>query len=81
GTKHLRELEFMVQQGHRAVILFCVQRDDIHTVRAAQEIDPLYAETLVRVQKNGVEVLAYGVSFAGNEIPNGIHLTKKLSVA
>lgn len=79
GTKHLRELEFMVQQGHRAVILFCVQRDDIHTVRAAQEIDPLYAQTLARVQKNGVEVLAYGVSFSGNEIPDGIHLTKKLS--
>ena len=80
GTKHLRELEFMVQQGHRAVILFCVQRDDIHSVRAAKEIDPLYAETLAQVQKNGVEVLAYGVSFSGDGTPDGIHLTKKLSV-
>lgn len=78
GTKHLRELEYMVQQGHRAVIFYCIQRDDIETVRAAKEIDPLYAETLIQVQKSGVEVLAYGVSFSGNEAPDGIYLTKKL---
>ena len=80
GTKHLRELELMVRQGHRGVILFCVQRDDIQTVRAAQEIDSLYAQTLAEVQKNGVEILAYGVTFSGDEVPDGIHLIKKLSV-
>ncbi len=80
GTKHLRELELMVRQGHRGVILFCVQRDDIQTVRAAEEIDPLYAQTLAEVQNNGVEILAYGVTFSGDEVPDGIHLTKKLSV-
>ncbi len=80
GTKHLRELELMVRQGHRGVILFCVQRDDIQTVRAAKEIDSLYAQTLAEVQKNGVEILAYGVTFSGDEVPDGIHLTKKLSV-
>lgn len=80
GTKHLRELEFMVQQGHRAVIFFCVQRDDITTVRAAQEIDPLYAETLQRVQQNGVEVLAHGVRFSGKEVPEAINLVNKLKV-
>ena len=80
GTKHLRELELMVRQGHRGVIIFCVQRDDIQTVRAAEEIDPLYAQTLAEVQKNGVEILAYGVTFSGDEVPDGIHLTKKLSV-
>lgn len=80
GTKHLRELELMVQQGHRAVIFFCVQRDDISTVRAAQEIDPLYAETLNRVQKNGVEVLAYGVRFSGKKVPEAINLVNKLAV-
>ncbi|MCW8928852.1 MAG: DNA/RNA nuclease SfsA [Gammaproteobacteria bacterium] len=85
GTKHLRELEHMVKQGHRGVILFCVQRDDIKTVRAAKEIDPVYAETLAQVQENGVEVLAYGVTFSGKTlsnkwIPDGINLTRKLSV-
>ena len=78
GTKHLRELELMVQQGHRAIILFCVQRDDIVQVRCADEIDPLYAKTLAQVQENGVEVLAYGVRFSGGRTPQGIFLTEKL---
>lgn len=84
GSKHLRELELMVQQGHRGVIVFCVQRDDIHTVRTAQEIDPVYARTLFQAAKNGVEILAYGVSFAMTESltgdPTGINLNRKLNV-
>ncbi len=80
GTKHLRELELMVQQGHRAIILYCVQREDIHMVRAAQEIDPVYAQTLREVAENGVEVLAYGVQFLQGETPLGIELNRKLSV-
>ena len=78
GTRHLRELELMVQQGHRGIILFCVQREDISAVRAAHEIDRLYARTLQQVKKNGVEILAYGVSFLGNESPTGILLNRKL---
>ena len=80
GTKHLRELELMVQQGHRAVIFFCVQREDIHSVRAAEEIDPLYAKTLKQVAESGVEVLAYGAQFLGEDAPTGIELTRKLAV-
>ncbi|MCU7835998.1 MAG: DNA/RNA nuclease SfsA [gamma proteobacterium symbiont of Taylorina sp.] len=80
GTKHLRELELMVAQGHRGVILFCVQREDIHSVRAAREIDTVYADTLNNVAENGVEVLAYGVKFLGSEAPTGIELLRKLSV-
>ena len=79
GTKHLRELELMVQQGHRGIIFFCVQREDIKQVRAAAEIDHLYAKTLAQVQEKGVEVLAYGVRFSGDSSPDGIFLTKKLS--
>ncbi|WP_198264772.1 DNA/RNA nuclease SfsA [sulfur-oxidizing endosymbiont of Gigantopelta aegis] len=79
GTKHLRELELMVQQGHRGVILFCVQRDDIESVRAAHEIDLLYAQTLAQAEKNGVEVLAYGVRFTGAKAPEGIELVKQLN--
>lgn len=80
GTRHLRELELMVQQGHRGIILFCVQREDINAVRAAHEIDSVYAETLAQVYKNGVEILAYGVSFLGNENPTGILLNRKLDI-
>lgn len=78
GTKHLRELELMVRQGHRAIIFYCIQRDDIKQVRVADEIDSLYAKTLAQVQEKGVEVLAYGARFSGDSSPDGIFLTKKL---
>jgi len=79
GTKHLRELELMVQQGHRAVIFYCVQRADMQNFRVAHEIDPLYAQTLIEAQKKGVEVLVYGSSFSGGAIPDGIKLITKLN--
>lgn len=80
GSKHLRELEAMVRQGNRGVILFCVQREDSVAVRAANEIDPIYAATLQQVLDSGVEVLAYGVSFSGVDAPSAIDLNRKLAV-
>ena len=59
GAKHLRELMSMVKQGHRAVLIFCVQRGDVHEVSPADEIDPVYGRTLRKAIAGGVEVLAY----------------------
>lgn len=59
GVKHLRELMLMKEEGHRAVLLFCVQHEGIERVRAAHEIDPEYAALLERVHRAGVEVYAY----------------------
>ncbi len=59
GTRHLRELIHLVQQGYRAVLLFCVQRGDAEVVEAARDIDPAYADTLQTAVNHGVEVLAY----------------------
>lgn len=74
GTKHLRELVAMKQQGHRAVLLFCVQNTAIDRVAAAAEIDALYAQTLVEVMAVGVEVLAYNTTIS----PAGIALKERL---
>ncbi len=68
GTKHLNELVAMVKAGFRAVMLFCIQRNDIELFRAAAEIDPLYAKTLLYAIENGVEVLAYSVAISAEEI-------------
>lgn len=68
GVKHLNELMSMVEAGHRAVMLFCIQRNDIELFRPAAEIDPLYARTLVAALKNGVEILAYSVAISVVEI-------------
>lgn len=68
GTKHLLELVDMVRAGHRAVILFCIQRNDVSLLRAAREIDPEYAQTLAFAVQNGVEALAYSVDISPAEI-------------
>ena len=59
GQKHLRELAQMVSEGHRAVLLFCVQHSGIRSVHPAAHIDSKYAETLRRAMDTGVEVIAY----------------------
>lgn len=59
GTKHLEELAKLKEQGHGAAVLFCVQRSDAEVFSPAGHIDPLYAETLEKVEKMGVLVLAY----------------------
>lgn len=63
GTKHLRELSAMVAQGHRAVLFFLVGRADVSAVRAAHEIDPVYAAALADAMSSGVEVIAYQLAF------------------
>lgn len=59
GSKHLRELMLMVAQGHRAVLLFCVQHTGIQQVSPADHIDPAYGATLRAAIAAGVEVIAY----------------------
>ena len=68
GTRHLRELARMVEEGHRAVIFFCVPREDIQQVRPADAIDSLYGETLREVLAKGVEAMAYGARITSSEI-------------
>lgn len=68
GAKHLRELELMVQQGHRAVLLFCVQHSGIESVAPARDIDPAYAEAFDQAVQAGVEVLAYKAELSAKEI-------------
>lgn len=62
GRKHLYELAYALEQGHRAVLFYCVQHTDISRIRPAWEIDPAYCETLKEVMDKGVEILVYGVS-------------------
>ena len=59
GTKHLNELYEMTLQGHRAVMLYIIQRTDNLPFRLACEIDKKYCEAFNEVTKQGVEVLVY----------------------
>jgi len=68
GAKHLRELISMVQQGHRGVLVFCVQHTGAESVGPADDIDPTYGLTLREAVAAGVEVLAYGCQLTLGEI-------------
>jgi sugar fermentation stimulation protein A len=58
GRKHLEVLAGLSAEGHRAVLLFVVQRGDCASVSPAEEIDPAYAATLREVAGRGVELCA-----------------------
>ncbi|RXJ86363.1 DNA/RNA nuclease SfsA [Arcobacter sp. CECT 8985] len=68
GTKHLNELRDMAKQGHRAVMLYVIQRTDNENFRLAKEIDLKYYETFQEVIKDGVEVIVYQSNINFNEI-------------
>lgn len=68
GTKHLRELIGVVEQGARAVIFYCVQRNDCSAFRPADMIDPVYGKTLREALGQGVEALAYQAEVSTSDI-------------
>jgi sugar fermentation stimulation protein A len=68
GLRHLDELEAMVAQGHRAVLLFCVSRTDARALAPADEIDPAYGHALRRAARRGVELLAYRALVSPREV-------------
>nr|VFK18348.1 MAG: sugar fermentation stimulation protein A [Candidatus Kentron sp. LPFa] len=59
GTRHLRELAYMVEKGARCVVFFCVQRSDVQEVRPADDIDPAYGQALRAALAQGVESMAW----------------------
>ena len=58
GAKHLREMANMVEQGHRAVMLYVVQREDGDKFQLAEDLDPEYAAAFAQATECGVEALA-----------------------
>ena len=59
SLKHLAELKAMVAEGHRAVMLFVIQRTDCDSFAACADLDPKYAAGLIDAARAGVEVLCY----------------------
>lgn len=72
GAKHLGELAKVVEQGHRAVMLYLVQRTDCTSVTLARDIDPKYGTAFD--EATGVEVLAIDCAID----PTGVRLRNAL---
>lgn len=58
GTRHLGALARMAGQGHRAVMLYLVQRDDADRMALARDLDPGYAAAFEAARAAGVEAMA-----------------------
>ncbi len=58
GAKHLAELSDMVREGHRAVMIFLIQRDDVTALSLARDVDATYGAAFDLARAAGVEMLA-----------------------
>jgi sugar fermentation stimulation protein A len=68
GAKHLVELSRMVRQGHRAVMVFLIQRGEARRLALARDIDPGYAAAFDAATAAGVEAIALRCRMGTEEI-------------
>jgi sugar fermentation stimulation protein A len=78
GQKHIRELMHLKSLGHRAVMLFVVQREDVASFRPAQSLDPQYSNLLKEAHSRGVEILVYQCKMGLHELGMGKSLPFEL---
>ena len=76
GAKHLAELARMVQAGHRAVMLYLIQRTDCQRMTLAADIDPAYAAAFDAAREAGVEAIAYDTRIT----PDAVEIGQKVEM-
>lgn len=68
GAKHLVELAGEVAAGHRAVMVYLIQRPDADRFALAADLDPAYARAFETARALGVEAVAYACRVGTEEI-------------
>ncbi len=76
GAKHLETLAKAVGDGHRASVVFVVQRPDAQAVATNDPADPVLAEAFRKAVASGVEPLAYSCHVSKEDI----HLDRQLPI-
>ncbi len=74
GARHMDDLAAMVAAGHRAAVLFLVQRTDARRVAIAADIDPAYADAFERARAAGVAAICLSCAIT----PEGVTLAGPL---
>ncbi|PHP67954.1 DNA/RNA nuclease SfsA [Zhengella mangrovi] len=68
GTKHLGQLAAMVAEGHKAVMVYLIQRGDCSRFRLCGDLDPAYAAAFEAASAAGVEAYALGCDLTETDI-------------
>lgn len=68
GAKHLHTLAEAVRAGHRAAVVFVVQRPDADAFAANEPADPALAAALRRAVAAGVDARAYNCAVSRREV-------------
>ena len=76
GTKHLKELANVAQDGGRAVMLYLIQRNDCNYFKIAEDIDVEYGKAFIDALNAGVEVICLDTILN----TNGINIGKNIKL-
>ena len=68
GAKHLAEMSDMVRAGHRAVMVFLIQRGDAKSLTLARDVDAGYGAAFDLAKAAGVETIAVRCTLSGEAI-------------
>jgi len=68
GAKHLAEMSDMVRAGHRAVMVYLIQRADAKSLSFAADVDPNYVAAFKAATEAGVEAMALRCRVSPEEI-------------
>ncbi|MET0652946.1 MAG: DNA/RNA nuclease SfsA [Hyphomicrobiaceae bacterium] len=68
GVKHLAEMSDMVRAGHRAVMVYLVQRSEATKLAFARDVDPTYGLAFDKAVAAGVEAIALRCRISTEEI-------------
>lgn len=68
GTKHLAEMSDMVRAGHRAVMVYLIQRSDAKRLALARDVDAGYGAAFDAAMAAGVEAIALRCRMSPEEI-------------
>lgn len=68
GSRHLGELAAAIGEGHRAAVVFLIQRDDAKIFSPNDTTDPVFGRMLRQVTAAGVDAYAYTCKISTREI-------------
>ncbi|MCV6585401.1 MAG: DNA/RNA nuclease SfsA [Marinibacterium sp.] len=68
GARHLEDLSRMIGEGHRAAMLYLVQRTDCTQMTIARDLDPAYAAAFDAARAAGVDITCFATQITPAEI-------------